>query len=59
MTKTSASSDKNVPLSVGQKLVMLKMCSTSFTFLSLRNLKAAPEEAKQLRWLIKSSSESL
>ena len=43
----------------GQKLVMLKIGSTSVTFLSLRNLEAAPEEAMQLRRLIKSSNESL
>ena len=46
-------------MSVGQKLAMLKMRSTSVTFLSLRNLEAAPEEAMQLRRLIKSSNESL
>ena len=46
-------------MSVEQKLVMLKICSTSITFLSLRNLEAAPEEAMQLRRLIKSSNESL
>ena len=28
--------------------ISLKICSTSVTFLSLRNLKAAPEEAMQL-----------
>ena len=38
---------------------MLKIRSTSVTFLSLRNLEAAPEEAMQLRRLIKSSNESL
>jgi hypothetical protein len=38
---------------------MLKIRSTSFTFLSLRSLEAAPEEAIQLRRLIKSSHESL
>jgi hypothetical protein len=32
---------------------------TSITFLSLRNLKAASEEAMQLRRLMKSSAESL
>ena len=32
-------------MSVGQKLAMLKMRSTSAAFLSLRNLQAAPEEA--------------
>ena len=46
-------------MSVDQKLTMLKICSTSVTFLSLRNLEAAPEEAMQLRRLIKSSNESL
>ena len=46
-------------MSVGQKLAMLKMRSTSVTFLSLHNLEAAPEEAMQLRRLIKSSNESL
>ena len=46
-------------MSVGQKLAMLKIRSTSVTFLSLRNLEAAPEEAMQLRGLIKSSNESL
>ena len=46
-------------MSVGQKLAMLKIRSTSVTFLSLRNLEAAPEEAMQLRRLIKSSNESL
>ena len=46
-------------MSVGQKLAMLKMRSTSVTFLSLGNLEAAPEEAMQLRRLIKSSNESL
>ena len=44
---------------VGQKLAMVKICSTSVTVLSLRNLKAGPEEAMQLRRLIKSSNESL
>ena len=34
-------------MSVGQKLAMLKMRSTSVTFLSLRNLKATREEAMQ------------
>ena len=38
---------------------MLKIRSTSFTFLSLRNLEVAPEEAMHLRRLIKSSNESL
>ena len=46
-------------ISVGQKLAKLKICLTSFTFLSLRNLEAAPEEAMHLRRLIKSSNESL
>ena len=46
-------------MSVGQKLVMLKIRSTSIKFLSLRDLEAAPEEAMQLRRLIKSSNESL
>ena len=46
-------------MSVGQKLTMLKICSTRVTFLSLSNLEAAPEEAMQLRRLIKSSNESL
>ena len=43
-------------MSVGQKLAMLKIRSTSVTFLSLRNLEAAPEEAMQTRRLIISSS---
>ena len=46
-------------MSVGQKLLMLKIRSKSVTFLSLRNLEAAPEEAMQLRRLIKSSNKSL
>ena len=46
-------------MSVGQKLTMLKIRSTSVAFLSLRNLEAAPEEALQLKRLIKSSNESL
>ena len=46
-------------MSVGQKLVILKIRSTSIRLLSLRNLEAAPEEAVQLRRLIKSSNESL
>ena len=45
-------------MSVGQKLAMLKICK-SVTFLSLRDLEAALEEAMQLRRLIKSSNESL
>ena len=36
-------------ISVGQKLVMLIIHSTSGTFLSLHNLEAAHEEAMQLR----------
>ena len=46
-------------MSVGQKLTMLKIRSTSVTFLSLCNLEAAPEEAIQFRRLIKRSNESL
>ena len=46
-------------MSVDQKLTMLKIRSTFVTFLSLRDLEAAPEEAMQLRRLIKSSNESL
>ena len=46
-------------MSVAQKLAMLKIRSSRVTFLSLRNLEAAPEEAMQLRRLIKSSNESL
>ena len=46
-------------MSVGQKLAMLKIRSTSITFLSPRNLQATAEEALQLRRLIKSSNESL
>ena len=46
-------------MSVDQKLAMLKVLSKSVTFLSLCNLEAAPEEAMQLRRLIKSSNESL
>ena len=45
-------------MSVGQKLAKLKICSKSVTFLSLRDLEAAPEEAMQLKRLIKSSNES-
>ena len=41
---------------VDKALVMLKICSTSITFFSLRDLKAAPEETMQLRRLIKSSN---
>ena len=46
-------------MSVGQKLAKLKIRSKSVTFLSLRNLEAAPEETMQVRMLIKSSNESL
>jgi hypothetical protein len=46
-------------MSVGQKLGMLKICATSITLLSLRNLEVAPEESMQLRKLIKSSNENL
>ena len=46
-------------MSVDQKLAMLKIGSTFITFLSLSNLEAAPEEAMQLRRLIKGSNESL
>ena len=46
-------------MSVCQKLVMLKIRSTSVSFLGLRNLEAAFEEVMQLRRLIKSSNESL
>ena len=35
-------------MSVGQKLAMLKIRSTSISFLSLRNLEAASEEVMQL-----------
>ena len=45
-------------MSVGQKLAMFKIRATRVTFLSLCNLEAAPEEAMQLRRLIKSSNES-
>ena len=46
-------------MSLGQKLMMLKIRSIRITFLSLSDLEAAPEEAMQLRRLIKSSNESL
>ena len=46
-------------MSVGQKLAKLKIRSTSIKFLTLLNLEAAPEEAMQLKRLIKSSNESL
>ncbi len=46
-------------MSVGQKLAMLKIRPTYVKFLSLGNLEAAPEEAMQLRRLIKSLNESV
>ena len=46
-------------MSVGQKLTKLKIRSTRVTFLSLHDLEAAPEEAMQLKRLIKSSNEYL
>ena len=46
-------------MSVGQKLAMFKIRATRMTFLSLCDLESAPEEAMQLRRLIKSSNESL
>ena len=46
-------------MSVGQKLTMLKIRSTSVTFLSLSDLEAAPEENMQLRRLSKGSNETL
>ena len=46
-------------MSVGQKLAMLKIRSTSVRFLSFHDLEAAPEEAMQLRRLIKSSKKNL
>ena len=46
-------------MSVSQKLSMLKIRSKSVTFLNLCDLEAAPEEAMQLRRLIKISNESL
>ena len=46
-------------MSVGQKLAMFKIRATRVTFLSLCDLEAAPEEAMQLRRLIKSSNECL
>ena len=45
-------------MSVGQKLTMLKIRSTSVTFLSLRDLEAAPKETMQLRRQSKDSNES-
>ena len=38
-------------MSVGQKLAMLKIRSTSVRFLSFLDLEAAPEEAMQLKRL--------
>ena len=46
-------------MSVDQKLAMLKIHSTSITFLSFFNFDAAPGETMQPRRLIKSSNESL
>ena len=46
-------------MSVCQKLAMFEIRSTSVSFLRLRNLEAASEEAMQLRRLIKTSNESL
>ena len=46
-------------ISVGQKFAMLKLRSTSVTFLSLHKLEVPPKKAMQLRRLIKSSNESL
>ena len=46
-------------MSVGQKLAKLKIRSTRVIFLSLHDLKSAPEETMQVRMLIKSSNESL
>ena len=42
-----------------QKLMMLKICSISVTFLSLCNLEAAPEEVLQVRRLIKKAKKKL
>ena len=44
---------------VGLKLTMLKVHSTSLKFFSLGSLEGAPEEAMQLRRLVKSSNETL
>ena len=46
-------------MSVCQKLATLKIRPKSITCLRFRNLEAAPEEAMQLKRLIKSSNESL
>ena len=46
-------------MSVDQKLAMLKIRSTSVTFLCLCYLPTAPEETMQLRRLTKCSNESL
>ena len=46
-------------MSIGQKFAMLKICSTSVTFLSFRDLEAVPEETMQLKRLSKGSNESL
>ena len=43
-------------MSVGQKLTILKICLTIVTLMILGNLEAAPEEAMQLRGLIKGSN---
>ena len=43
-------------MSVGQKLMILKICPTIVTLMILGNLKAAPEETMQLRGLIKRSN---
>ena len=46
-------------MSVGQKLTMLKIRSTSVIFLSLCNLESTPKEAMHLNRLNKRSNESL
>ena len=46
-------------MSVEQKLTILKICLTIVTVMILGNLEAAPEEALQLRGLIKGSNWSL
>ena len=46
-------------MSVGQKLTILKICLTIVTVMILGSLEAAPEEALQLRGLIKGSNWSL
>ena len=43
-------------MSVGQKLTILKIRLTIVTVMILGNLEAAPEEAIQLRGLIKGSN---